>query len=108
MLIYINYIQKHIHLGSGMKKYLNMQKMNRGNCYMKELSERSLTVLNDIVDILNSEEIDLLYGDVYKGSGNYTSCNIKYKTQFVYRTICHQAIFADKICFDKNIGEQIK
>lgn len=75
--------------------YINF--MNAGDFFTR------INLVNDIVEILNSEEIDLLYGDVYKGSGNYSSCNIKHKTQFVYRTICHQAIFAGKKCFDKNM-----
>ena len=75
--------------------YINF--MNAGDFFTR------INLVSDVVNILNTEEINLLYGNHYTGNGNYYNSNIKYKIQFVYKHICHQVIFADKICFNNNM-----
>ena len=75
--------------------YINF--MNAGDFFIRK------NLVKEIVDILNSEEIDFLYGDVNVGNNNIITNKIKYNTQFIYKTICHQGIFAHKKCFNKNM-----
>ena len=75
--------------------YINF--MNAGDFFIRK------NLVMEIVDILNSQEIDFLYGDVNVGNNNIIKNKIRYNTQFIYKTICHQAIFAHKKCFNKNM-----
>ena len=75
--------------------YINF--MNAGDFFIRK------NLVKEIVDILNSEEIDFLYGDVNVGNNNIITNKIRYNTQFIYKTICHQGIFAHKKCFNKNM-----
>ena len=75
--------------------YINF--MNAGDFFIRK------NLVKEIVDILNSEEIDFLYGDVNVGNNNIITNKIRYNTQFIYKTICHQVIFAHKKCFNKNM-----
>ena len=47
--------------------------MNAGDFFTR------INLVSDVVNILNSEEINLLYGNHYTGNGNYYNGNIKYK-----------------------------
>ena len=70
--------------------YINF--MNAGDFFTR------IHLVKEVVNILNSEEIDFLYGDYNLGNSN-----IKYNIQFTYKTICHQVIFAHKKCFNNNM-----
>ena len=75
--------------------YINF--MNAGDFFTRK------NLVSEVVNILNSKKIDLLYGNSYIGNGSYNKVNIKHKIQFIYKTICHQVIFAKKICFNNNM-----
>ena len=75
--------------------YINF--MNAGDFFTKN------NLVSEVVNILDSEEIDFLYGDFNIGNNNYHISKIKYNIQFTYKTICHQAIFAHKKCFNNNM-----
>ena len=75
--------------------YINF--MNAGDFFTKN------NLVSEVVNILDSEEIDFLYGDFNIGNNNYQISKIKYNIQFTYKTICHQAIFAHKKCFNNNV-----
>ena len=75
--------------------YINF--MNAGDFFIRK------NLVKEIVDILNSEEIDFLYGYANLGNNKINKNIIRYNTQFIYKTICHQGIFAHKKCFNKNM-----
>ena len=59
--------------------YINF--MNAGDFFTKN------NLVSEVVNILDSEEIDFLYGDFNTGNNNRVINKIKYNMQFTYKTI---------------------
>lgn len=59
-------------------------------------------IITHMVSISKKYDLDFLYGDVDLGNGNIRKGNVRSEIDLIFRTICHQSIFAHRNCFFKN------